>query len=65
MTRNNYLTSREVCQMCQFSTSVLNNLETTGELKPRRRLPTTGKRLYFIEDVKAYLQGISTEKRGR
>lgn len=61
MVRNDYLTSKEVCVMCQFSVSVLNNLEVSGELKPRRKLPTTGKRLYHIDDVTKYLQTISTE----
>lgn len=60
MSEKQYLTSKEVCRMCQFSTSVLNALEASGELKPRRKLPTTGKRLYHIEDVENYLSSIST-----
>lgn len=57
---NDFMTSSEVCKYLDISTSVLNGLEKTGELKPQRKLPTSHKRLYLKEDVDKFLKSITT-----
>lgn len=57
---NDFMTSSDVCKYCNFSMSVLNNLDKRGILKPQRRLLTNRKRLYLKEDVDKFLKSIST-----
>lgn len=56
-----WMTSREVCKYCQFSMSVLNSLEKSGVLKPKRKLPINKRRLYNKEDVDKFLDSITTK----
>ena len=62
MVTNNFLTSGDVCRMCQISPSVLNYLNEKKILVPKRKLPTTKKRLYLYSDVQAYIESITTPK---
>lgn len=55
-----FMSSSEVCKYLGISTSCLNNLEKKGNLKPRRKLPTSHKRLYLKEDVDKFLKSITT-----
>lgn len=57
---NDFMSSSEVCEYLNISTSVLNGLEKTGKLKPKRKLPTSHKRLYLKEDVDRFLKSITT-----
>lgn len=52
------MTSRQVCEYCCFSKSVLNRLEEQGLLVPVKVFPENNKRLYSLEDVKSYLDSI-------
>lgn len=54
-----YMSSSEVKNYLNVSQSVLNGLMRSGELKPRRILPTNHKRLYAMEDVKAFEKSIT------
>lgn len=56
MQNEDMMTSREVCEYCNFSSSILNRLERQKLLLPARRLPDSGKRFYRREDVDAYMQ---------
>ena len=56
------MTSREVCNYCNFSMGLLNSLDKKGILRPRRRLPVTNKRLYVKEDIDAFLKSIATDE---
>lgn len=56
MQNEELMTSREVCEYCSFSNSILNRLDRQGLLVPVRRLPGSGKRFYRQSDVDAYLQ---------
>lgn len=62
LVKQEFMTSREVCNYCNFSMSLLNSLDKKGILKPRRRLPVTNRRLYVQADVDAFLKSISTKK---
>lgn len=55
-----YLSSRQVRQYMGITISMLNNLEAKGYLLPRRRVPTSGKRLYAKSDVDRFVESIST-----
>jgi len=62
VSESDFLTSGDVCRMCQISPSVLNYLNKKKILVPKRKLPTTGKRLYLRSDVLAYIESITTPK---
>ncbi len=57
--REGILSIREVCSLLKCSTRFLDSLEKRGELMPVRRLPTSRKRFYCVDDVNAYLERIS------
>lgn len=57
-----FMTSREVCQYIQISMGMLNSLDKSGHLRPRRKLPTNNRRLYSKEDVDAFLDKITTSR---
>lgn len=57
-----FMTSRDVCQYCNFSVSVLNKLEKDGILKPKRKLSVNHRRLYKKEDVDKFLDSITVKK---
>lgn len=54
-----FMTSKEVVAYAGLTTSMLNSLERSGHLLPRRRIPTSGKRLYAKSDVDVFLESIS------
>lgn len=56
-----YLTSRETAEYMNVSLSLVNSLESQGQLVPRRKLPTNNKRLYAKSDVDAFLESISSK----
>lgn len=56
-----YLTSRETAEYMNVSLSLVNSLESQGQLVPRRKLPTNNKRLYAKSDVDAFLERISSK----
>lgn len=55
-----YMGSRQVIAYAGITMSLLNSLEASGHLLPRRKIPTSGKRLYAQSDVDAFLDRIST-----
>ena len=61
LVKQEFMTSREVCNYCNFSMGLLNSLDKKGILRPRRRLPVTNKRLYVKEDIDAFLKSIATD----
>lgn len=54
----NFMTSSEICKFFEFDISVLNRLGRRGLLTPKRKLPTSGKRLYAVEEVNEYAESI-------
>lgn len=56
-----YLTGRETAEYMNVSLSLVNSLESQGQLVPRRKLPTNNKRLYAKSDVDAFLERISSK----
>lgn len=56
MYNRDLMTSREVCEYCEFSPSILNRLEKQGLLLPVKKLPASGKRFYCLSDVDAYMK---------
>lgn len=56
-----YMSSRQVTAYAGITISLLNSLEAKGHLIPRRKIPTSGKRLYALSDVDAFLARISTQ----
>lgn len=56
-----YLTSRETAEYMNVSLSLVNSLESQGQLVPRRKLPTNNKRLYAKSDVDVFLERISSK----
>lgn len=55
-----YMSSRQVTAYAGITISLLNSLEAQGHLLPRRKIPTSGKRLYAQSDVDRFLDSIST-----
>lgn len=53
-----FMTSKEVCDFCGFSRVVLDRLERQGLLKPARKFPLSGKRLYLPADVDKYMEAV-------
>lgn len=58
-TRDDYMSSKEVCKFCGFSLGLLNTLEKDGILKPRRVYPISHKRLYLKTDVEKFYDSMS------
>lgn len=58
---DDFMTSTEVCQYLGCSVAVLNRLDKKNILKPIRRLPFNGKRLYSQNDIDRYLESITTQ----
>ena len=57
-----FMTSRDVCRYVQISMSMLNGLEKSGALVPRRKLPTNNRRLYSKKDVDVFLDSITVKQ---
>lgn len=60
-TDEEYLTSKQVAKYIGVSISLVNSLEESGDLVPRRKLPTNNRRLYALSDVNAFLDRISSK----
>lgn len=54
-----FMSSTDVCRYCGFSPGMLNSLEKSGDLKPRRKLPFGNKRLYARSEVDDFLRTLS------
>lgn len=57
-----FMSSGDVCDYCQFSPSVLNRLQAQGDLTPARVLPVSKKRFFLRSDVEAYMNNLRQGK---